>query len=128
VFSSDRWKALAGAGALPQRPLWASTSTKNPEYRDVIYVEELLAPGVVNTMPEPVIHAFADHGEIRKDAITAHYADAKKVFADLRSAGIDLDDVFQTLEDEGVEKFEASWVELLGSVTKSLKAGTTDAA
>jgi transaldolase len=128
VFSSDRWKALAGAGALPQRPLWASTSTKNPEYRDVIYVEELVAPGVVNTMPEPVIHAFADHGEIRKDAITAHYADAKKVFADLRSAGIDLDDVFQTLEDEGVEKFEASWVELLGSVTKSLKAGTTDAA
>ena len=73
VFASERWQALADAGAHPQRPLWASTSTKNPAYRDVMYVEELVAPGTVNTMPEPTIHAFADHGEVRADAVTGSY-------------------------------------------------------
>ncbi|MGC4864430.1 transaldolase [Micromonospora sp. DT53] len=121
VFSSDRWKALAGAGAHPQRPLWASTSTKNPDYRDVIYVEELIAPGTVNTMPESVIHAYADHGETRGDTITGSYDAARKVFADLESVGVDMDDVIATLEREGVEKFEASWQELLDGVRKSLE-------
>jgi transaldolase len=123
VFSGDRWQALADAGAHPQRPLWASTSTKNPDYRDVIYVEELIAPGVVNTMPEPVIHAFADHGEIGGgDTVTGAYEAARKVFADLTAVGIDLDDVSETLEREGVEKFEASYTELLEGVEKTLKA------
>ncbi|TYB34596.1 transaldolase [Micromonospora sp. AP08] len=120
VFSSDRWKKLADAGAHPQRPLWASTSTKNPDYRDVIYVEELIAPGTVNTMPEPVIHAFADHGETRKDTITGSYDAARKVFTDLEAVGVDMADVIATLEREGVEKFEASWLELLDGVKKSL--------
>ncbi|SCG36770.1 transaldolase [Micromonospora halophytica] len=120
VFSSDRWQALADAGAHPQRPLWASTSTKNPEYRDVIYVEELIAPGTVNTMPESVIHAYADHGETRGDTITGSYDAARTVFTDLESVGVDMSDVIATLEREGVEKFEASWLELLDGVTKSL--------
>jgi transaldolase len=122
VFSSPRWQALADAGAHPQRPLWASTSTKNPDYRDVIYVEELIAPGTVNTMPEAVIHAFADHGEVRGDTVTGAYDDARQVFADLASCGIDFDDVVKTLEREGVEKFEASWRELLDGVRRSLEA------
>ncbi|GIJ77482.1 transaldolase [Micromonospora phaseoli] len=122
VFSTDRWQALAEAGAHPQRPLWASTSTKNPDYRDVIYVEELIAPGTVNTMPEPVIHAYAEHGETHPDTITGAYDDARGVFADLESVGVDLADVIATLEREGVEKFEASWSELLDGVRKSLAA------
>ncbi|MFI5894813.1 transaldolase [Actinoplanes sp. NPDC051513] len=124
VFGTDRWKALAAAGAHPQRPLWASTSTKNPDYKDTIYVEELIAPGVVNTMPESVIHAFADHGEIRGDTVTGSYAQAHQVMADLKAVGIDFDDVVKVLEDEGVDKFEVSWKELLESVHKSLQAGT----
>ena len=120
VFSSARWQKLADAGAHPQRPLWASTSTKNPDYRDVIYVEELIAPGTVNTMPEPVIHAYAEHGETKPDTVTVAYDDARQVFADLQSVGVDLSDVIATLEREGVEKFEASWVELLEGVKKSL--------
>ncbi|WP_446210540.1 transaldolase [Micromonospora sp. IBSANI012] len=122
VFSSDRWQALADAGAHPQRPLWASTSTKNPDYRDVIYVEELIAPGTVNTMPESVIHAYADHGETRGDTITGAYDEARKVFTDLESVGVDMSDVIVTLEREGVEKFAASWLELLDGVHKSLTA------
>ncbi|MEU2614067.1 transaldolase [Micromonospora sp. NPDC007271] len=120
VFASDRWQALADAGAHPQRPLWASTSTKNPDYRDVMYVEELIAPGTVNTMPEATIHAFADHGEVRADTVTGCYDDARQVFTDLQAAGVDMADVVAVLEREGVEKFEASWVELLDGVQKSL--------
>ncbi|WBB80136.1 transaldolase [Micromonospora sp. WMMD882] len=122
VFSSDRWQALADAGARPQRPLWASTSTKNPDYRDVIYVEELIAAGTVNTMPESVVHAYAEHGETRGDTVTGAYDDARQVFADLESVGVDLTDVIATLEREGVEKFEVSWRELLDGVTASLEA------
>jgi transaldolase len=122
VFGTDRWQALAGAGAHPQRPLWASTSTKNPEYKDTIYVEELIAPGVVNTMPESVIFAYEDHGDTRGDTVTGSYAAAKKVLSDLAGVGIDFDDVVKVLEDEGVDKFAASWKELLESVDKSLKA------
>jgi transaldolase len=128
VFASDRWQALADAGAHPQRPLWASTSTKNPDYRDVVYVEELIAPGTVNTMPEPVIHAFADHGEVGSgDAVTGRYAQAQKLFDDLAAAGVDFDDVVKVLEDEGVEKFEASWIELLDDIKKSLDAAAAGA-
>ncbi|WP_018251554.1 transaldolase [Salinispora mooreana] len=122
VFASDRWQALADAGAHPQRPLWASTSTKNPDYRDVIYVEELIAPGTVNTMPEPVINAYAEHGETSGDTVTGGYDDAREVFAGLTAAGVDLTDVIDTLEREGVEKFEASWKELLAGVRRSLAA------
>ncbi|ABP55527.1 transaldolase [Salinispora tropica] len=122
VFASDRWQALADAGAHPQRPLWASTSTKNPDYRDVIYVEELIAPGTVNTMPEPVINAYAEHGETRGDTVTGGYDEAREVFASLTAAGVDLTDVIDTLEREGVEKFEASWNELLEGVRRSLAA------
>jgi transaldolase len=120
IFSSARWQALADAGAHPQRPLWASTSTKNPDYRDVMYVEELVAPGVVNTMPEPTIEAFADHGEIRGDTVTGAYAEAQRVLDDLAALGIPYDDVIDTLEREGVDKFEASWLELLKSVESQL--------
>ncbi|MER7891136.1 transaldolase [Micromonospora sp. NPDC094482] len=127
VFSSDRWQALADAGAHPQRPLWASTSTKNPDYRDVVYVEQLIAPGTVNTMPESVIHAFADHGETRPDTITGAYDAARKVFTDLEAVGVDMTDVIGVLEREGVEKFEASWLELLDGVRKSLESAAQGA-
>ena len=122
VFTTDRWKALADAGARPQRPLWASTSTKNPAYRDVMYVEELIAPGVVNTMPEATVHAFADHGEVRGDTITSNYADAHQVLDSLAGLGIDYDDVIETLEREGVEKFSASWEELAQTVGGELSS------
>ena len=122
VFATDRWQALADAGAHPQRPLWASTGTKNPDYKDTIYVEELIAPGTVNTMPESVIKAFEDHGEARGDTVTGAYAEAQKVMDDIAAVGVDLADVFRVLEDEGVEKFEASWAELLEDVKKSLDA------
>ncbi|MFI1987929.1 transaldolase [Actinoplanes sp. NPDC020271] len=127
VFGTDRWKTLASAGANPQRPLWASTSTKSPDFRDTIYVEELIAPGTVNTMPESVIVAYADHGETKGDTVTGNYGDAKKVFADLAAAGIDFDDVVKVLEEEGVEKFESAWKDLLEGVTKSLKAASAGA-
>ncbi|MBW6434000.1 transaldolase [Actinoplanes hulinensis] len=122
VFGTDRWKALAAAGAHPQRPLWASTGTKNPEFLDTIYVEELIAFGTVNTMPEPVIFAYEDHGTTRGDTVTGNFADAHQAFTDLAAAGIDFADVFKVLEEEGVEKFEASWNELLEGVAASLKA------
>ena len=122
VFSSDRWAALQAAGARPQRPLWASTSTKNPDYRDVGYVEELVAPGVVNTMPEPTIHAFADHGEVKTGVVQGSYASARAALDALEGLGIGYDDVTATLEREGVEKFAASWQELLASVSKQLEA------
>ncbi len=122
VFASERWQVLADAGARPQRPLWASTGTKNPEYSDVLYVTDLIAPGIVNTMPEPTLNAFADHGEVQSDTITGNYADAQRVLDDLGALGVDYHDVVEVLEQEGVEKFEASWVELLGSVDEQLKA------
>jgi transaldolase len=124
TFDSDRWRALAAAGACPQRPLWASTSTKNPDYRDVMYVEELVAPGVVNTMPEATVEAFAEHGEVHPGRIQASYAAAQAVLDNLARLGIDYDDVIATLEREGVEKFEASWLELLKSVETQLGAAS----
>jgi transaldolase len=115
LFSGDAWDFLASKGSTPQRPLWASTSTKNPEYRDVLYVEELIGPMTVNTMPEETIRAFQDHGKV---ALTLEQGieEAKKLFADLEQAGIDYDDVTNTLEQEGIEKFADSFSELLEGI------------
>jgi transaldolase len=111
VFSGDRWDGLAAKGAHPQRCLWASTSTKNPAYRDVMYVEELIGPSTVNTMPEETIRAFQDHGRV-EDTLERDVDRAKQVLDDLRDAGIDYDDVTDTLEREGVQKFIDSFVDL----------------
>ena len=120
VFASQRWQAIAEAGGKPQRPLWASTGVKDPSYDDTQYVVELVTRGVVNTMPEPTLEAIADHGVVRGDTIRGAYLDAQQVMADLAAAGVDVDDVVQVLEDEGVEKFETSWSELLESTRKEL--------
>ncbi len=109
----DRFQALKADGARVQRPLWASTGVKNPDYSDTLYVTELVAPHTVNTMPEKTIDAVADHGEISGDTVSGTGSAAQQVFDNLQSVGIDLDDVFIVLENEGVEKFEASWSELL---------------
>ncbi|TMR94661.1 transaldolase [Nonomuraea basaltis] len=120
VMSSERWQSLRAAGARPQRPLWASTGVKNPEYADTLYVDQLVAPGTVNTMPEKTLDATADHANITGDTVRPFYEDAWNVMAALKEAGVDYDDVVKLLEDEGVQKFEASWNELLESVTKNL--------
>jgi transaldolase len=120
VFSSDRWKALAAEGAKPQRPLWASTGVKDPALDDTLYVVELVAPGTVNTMPEATLNAVADHGVVRGDTVTGSYAAAQAAIDALAPLGVSYDDVVQVLEDEGVEKFEASWKELLDTVSASL--------
>ena len=121
VFSSDRFVKLKEQGAREQRPLWASTGVKNPEYSDTMYVTDLVVPNTVNTMPEKTMQAFADHGEVRGDQVTTKYDDARKVMADLAEAGIDYDDVIETLEREGVEKFEKSWDELVETVRGQLE-------
>jgi transaldolase len=120
VFSSDRWKALEAKGARPQRPLWASTGVKNPEYSDTMYVSELVAPGTVNTMPEKTLEAFADHGSIGTP-VQKTYDEAASVMQSIAEAGVDLDDVFRVLEDEGVQKFVDSWDELTESVRTQLE-------
>jgi transaldolase len=121
VFGSERWQSLAAAGARPQRPLWASTGVKDPAYDDTQYVVELVSSGIVNTMPEATLDAVADHGVVRGDTIRSSYADARQVMSDLAAAGIDVDDVVQVLEDEGVEKFETSWNDLLSSTRSELE-------
>ena len=115
VFSGERWDALAAAGARPQRCLWASTSTKNPAYRDVLYVEELVGPATVNTMPFETIEAFQDHGVVR-DTLTEGVDDAHALLHELAEAGIDYDDVTATLEAEGVQKFSDSFASLLEGI------------
>jgi transaldolase len=120
VSNSERWQRLRAAGARPQRPLWASTGVKNPEYSDTMYVDQLVAPGTVNTMPEKTLDAVADHANISGDTVRPFYEQAWNTMAALKDAGVDYDDVVKVLEDEGVEKFEASWNELLESVTKNL--------
>ncbi|MFF2544440.1 transaldolase [Kitasatospora sp. NPDC058063] len=117
---SARWSALEAAGAKPQRPLWASTGVKDPALPDTLYVTELVAPGTVNTMPEATLEATGDHGVVTGNTIVPNYADAKAVLDAIAAAGVDYDDVVQLLEDEGVEKFEQSWNELLDTVTASL--------
>jgi transaldolase len=118
LFSGERWDFLASKGATPQRCLWASTSTKNPDYSDVMYVEELIGPMTVNTMPEETIWAFQDHGKVAP-TLERGIDGAKRVFERLAKAGIDYDDVTETLEREGVEKFAASFAELLEGIKAS---------
>jgi transaldolase len=115
LFAGERWEALSAKGARPQRCLWASTSTKNPEYRDVMYVEELIGPETVNTMPEETIRAFQDHGEVAL-TLERDLDEARRVFERIAQAGVDYDDVVVTLEREGVEKFADSFRELLDGV------------
>jgi transaldolase len=119
-FAGERWEALAAAGAHKQRPLWASTGVKNPDYDDTMYVVDLVVEDTVNTMPEKTLDAVRDHGNIQGDQVTNHYDDAEQVMAALADAGIDYDDVIDTLEREGVEKFEKSWTELLETVQGQL--------
>ena len=120
-FATDRAKALMDAGANAQRPLWASTGVKDPALPDTLYVTELVAPGVVNTMPEKTLEAVFDHGEIRGDTVTGSYAEARAVLDGLAKVGVDYDDVTATLEREGVEKFSVSWNELLDTVRAALE-------
>jgi transaldolase len=115
-FSGPRWEFLESKGATPQRCLWASTSTKNPEYRDVIYVEELIGPHTVNTMPEETIRAFQDHGEVRGDTVLEGWDEVHGVLSKLNEVGVDYDDVVETLELEGVQKFADSFAELMDGV------------
>ncbi|WP_298867031.1 transaldolase [Microbacterium sp.] len=122
TFAGDRAKALLDAGATLQRPLWASTGVKDPALPDTLYVTGLVAPGVVNTMPEKTMEATFDHGVVTGDTVTSTYAESHQVFDDLKAVGIDFDDVTQVLEDEGVAKFIDSWHGLLDMVTKGLEA------
>ncbi|MEV5761901.1 transaldolase [Streptomyces tendae] len=126
VFAGDRFTALAGARANPQRPLWASTGVKDPAFRDTLYVEELVAPGTVNTMPEATLDAAADHGEVRGDTVTGGYAQARADLAAVERLGVSYDEVVEQLEREGVAKFEAAWQDLLAAVTKSLDSKGVD--
>ena len=121
VHDSDRWRVLAEAGAQAQRPLWASTGVKNPDYPDTLYVTDLVVADTVNTMPEKTMDAFADHGEVHGDQVTGHADEARQVFADLAAVGIDFDDVLVVLEDEGVEKFQKSWDELVETVNGQMR-------
>ncbi|OAH16070.1 transaldolase [Streptomyces jeddahensis] len=121
VFSSDRWAALDKAGANKQRPLWASTGVKDPAYKDTLYVDDLVAPGTVNTMPEATLEAVADHGQITGNTIAGTYEQARADLDAVERLGISYDDVVQVLEDEGVEKFESSWNDLLKSTEAELQ-------
>jgi transaldolase len=118
--AEERWRALAAQGANVQRPLWASTSTKDPTFPDTMYVVDLVAADTVNTMPEATIKATADHGELRGDTIHGTYDASRQVFAELEELGISYDDVVHVLEVEGVEKFEASWNELLDTIRTNM--------
>jgi len=128
MLATPRWQSLAARGARPQRPLWASTGVKNPEYDDTRYVVDLVAPDTVNTMPEKTLDAVADHGVVRGDTVRPYYNDARAAFSALAGVGIDLADVVAVLEVDGVAKFEAAWVDLLDSLTAALQAARAPAA
>lgn len=119
VMASERWAALAARGAQAQRPLWASTGVKNPDYPDTLYVDELVVANSVNTMPEKTLLAVADHGSA-EDRVTGSYAEAAEIRRQVEAAGVDLDDVFKVLESEGVQKFVDSWDELVETVRTAL--------
>ncbi|WP_404199560.1 transaldolase [Streptomyces tauricus] len=126
VFDGERWNALDGARANKQRPLWASTGVKDPAYKDTLYVDELVAPGTVNTMPEGTLNATADHGEIRGDTVSGGYAQARADLDAVEKQGISYDEVVGQLETEGVAKFAVAWDELLDAVTVSLNSKGVD--
>jgi transaldolase len=123
-FATARWSALHARGARPQRPLWASTSAKDPAYRETMYVEELVAAGTVNTMPEATLHATAAHGELRGDTIHGSYQESSAVFVALAELGISYDEVAGVLEEEGVQKFITSWHELLTTIETEMAAAS----
>jgi len=120
MIASPRWQALQAAGARPQRPLWASTSTKDPSYPDTRYVVDLVAPDVVNTMPEATLRAVADHGAVPEDSVRGTYDQAQEVLDQLAAAGVDYQNVVTHLEDEAVAKFDAAWDHVGEQVTASL--------
>ena len=121
-FAGERFASLKADGANSQRPLWASTGVKNPDYSDTLYVSELVVANTVNTMPEKTMEAYADHGTVDGgDLVTTRYDDAARVMADLKAAGIDYDDVIATLEQEGVDKFVKSWDELVETVRSQME-------
>jgi transaldolase len=121
-IASDAWKELEAAGARYQRPLMASTGVKDPALPDTLYVTELIAKNLVNTMPEKTMMATADHGVVPQDSITANIPSAKAFMSELAAAGIDIVEVTNLLEEEGVEKFIVSWNELVESVANALEA------
>ena len=121
-IATPRWAALEQAGAAPQKPLWASTSTKDPAFEDTMYVVELVAPGTVNTMPEATLHATADHARLRGDTVRGTYDESRQVFADLAALDISYDDVVDVLEAEGVQKFATSWHEFLETIETNMAA------
>jgi len=125
VFSSARWSALSSAGAGPQRPLWASTSVKDPAYPDTRYVTSLVAPNVVNTMPESTLRAVADHGEVPADSIHGSYAESQLVLDGLGDLGVSYADSMRSLEDDAVVKFEASWTQLSDHLAETLRTRAT---
>ncbi len=120
VVGSERWGRLLEKGANPQRPLWASTGVKNPDYPDTLYVTDLVVTDTVNTMPEKTLEAFADHGALEGDQVTGRAEDAQAVFDQLTAVGIDFDDVMLVLETEGVDKFKKSWEELVETVQSQM--------
>jgi len=122
IFSGPRWEALAARGATKQRCLWASTSTKNPDYPDTVYVSSLVGPNTINTMPEETIEAFQDHGEPVADTLLHDVEGAREVFERVRAAGVDYDDVTETLEREGVDKFAASFDDLIAGIVERVGA------
>ena len=119
-LATPRWAALKAKGAKVQRPLWASTSTKDPAYPDTMYVVDLVVKDTVNTMPEATLHAMAEHGVLRGDTVHGTYEASRKVFADLEKLGISYDDVVRVLEEEGVSKFSTSWNEMIETVRNEL--------
>lgn len=121
-FSGPRWEALEAQGARKQRPLWASTGVKNPDYDDTMYVVDLVVENTVNTMPQKTLEAVADHGEVRGDRVRPFYGDAEAHMAALAEAGIDYDDVIAVLIEEGVDKFVVAWDELQTTLSASLEA------
>ncbi|MGH3179833.1 MAG: transaldolase [Streptosporangiaceae bacterium] len=121
MLASPRWAALAAAGARPQRPLWASTSVKDPAYPDTRYVTDLVAADVVNTMPEATLRAVADHADVPTDSIHGSYHDAQDVLDRLAGLGVDYDDVVTGLEDEGINQFDTDWHDLAGELNDALK-------
>ena len=127
TFSGPRWAALAASGAAVQRPLWASTSTKNPAYPDTLYVDQLIGSDTVNTLPEATVAAFADHGTVA-ETITVGVAEAQATWAALAAVGIDMDDVAATLEQQGVASFQKSFAELLSTLETKAAALRADAA
>jgi transaldolase len=116
IFGSERWRRLEEGGANRQRPLWASTGVKNPDYDDTMYVRDLVVPETVNTMPEKTLEAFADHGEVLGDVVTGKSGEGSALLERLTEVGVDFDDVMLVLETEGVDKFKKSWVELVETV------------